>query len=194
MKKVMVLICLVAWVGGGVAWGDDYITATVEQVDILPQNYDGQAVLFGNVEFFRSINKFTGYFSDGRYGAMVKSDKLYSSMLEESYLNFFVPYNMAVAITNATLEEVAYNANILCNISQETSVKNGETYKTYWTCMITKLELIDETGAVTQTFTDEDTPAITNPVLEERARWDADGDNKLGLAEAIRALQAVTGE
>lgn len=34
---------------------------------------------------------------------------------------------------------------------------------------------------------------IDNAVAQERKRWDANGDNKIGLAEAIRSLQIVSG-
>ncbi|MCK9362160.1 MAG: hypothetical protein M0P74_00935 [Syntrophales bacterium] len=32
-----------------------------------------------------------------------------------------------------------------------------------------------------------------NGALQERARWDVNGDNKIGLEEAIRALQIISG-
>lgn len=35
--------------------------------------------------------------------------------------------------------------------------------------------------------------ALNNATQAERTRWDADGDNKIGMAEAIRALQVVSG-
>lgn len=35
--------------------------------------------------------------------------------------------------------------------------------------------------------------AGSSAILDERSRWDANGDNKIGLEEAIRALQIVSG-
>ncbi len=34
---------------------------------------------------------------------------------------------------------------------------------------------------------------LDQTILQERSRWDADGDNKIGLPEAIRALQIISG-
>lgn len=37
-------------------------------------------------------------------------------------------------------------------------------------------------------------PDCTEAVQAERAKWDADGDGKIGLAEAIQALKIAAGE
>lgn len=57
----------------------------------------------------------------------------------------------------------------------------------------------DVTLTVTDNFgaTGSDTMLLgaagSSAILDERSRWDANGDNKIGLEEAIRALQIVSG-
>lgn len=57
------------------------------------------------------------------------------------------------------------------------------------------LRLIEDQGLDVSEFVDVAAVEMDVPmaVMAERSRWDVDGDNKIGMAEAIHALQIMSG-
>mgnify|MGYP005848606179 CR=1 FL=1 len=173
---------------------EGYPNPTMEQVDLLPDNFDGLVLYFDKVNFFPNIREITS-FDQTIYGVSVnsKDGKYYSGSLDENEINFYVTENFATDIIYANLGDDIQNANLFCAVETKTT-SDGE--KTYWMCKIIKIEIRGDEGSISQVL--EETGSLPpNPleeaIAEERSKWDAVGDGKIGLPEAIRALQITAG-
>lgn len=193
MKKLIVLL---AFLSSGLAWGQDYPHYTIEQVDFAPQNYLGLTVFFSDDSFYSSLYKATK-FGDTRYGVAVDSigGSLYFSTFSNDHITFYAATGLAGNIINLQLPSGFYDSNLVC-IIEKAVITEYSGVNTYWLCKIIRIEMLDSSGNITRTLIDEAAPTA-NPLEEavkaERARWDANGDNKIGIEEAIRALQIVSG-
>lgn len=183
MKTLLILIFMVV-----PGYAQDIYT--FEQVDIMPSQFDGQSVVIGEgLQVHPNIEKLARDFEDGTHGVRVYSDKLYSGVLQDDYLNILAGPNLSYTIINSLSDKDDYfDAKITGNVAQITTIRDA----TYWTITLTKIELLDENGDSTEDLTDAEITPIENPVLTERARWDANGDNRIGIEEAIHALQIVS--
>ncbi len=174
---------------------EGYLNPTMEQVELLPENYEGLLLYFDKAYFNPEVadNKITS-FDKIIYGvsASSKDGKYYRSYLVEDTLNFYVNENFATDMIYATLPDTSCYANFYCFVEKLTT---SEGIKTYWMCKIIKIEIRGDDGYITQTLEETGTPP-PNPVGEavkaERLKWDVDGDGKNGLPEAIRSLQVTT--
>jgi hypothetical protein len=162
---------------------------TFEQVDIMPSQFEGQSVVIsGGLQVHPNIEKLSRDFEDGTHGVRVYSDKLYSGVLQDDYLNILAGPNLSYTIINSLSDYDDYfDARITGNVAQITTLRGD----TYWTFYITKIEMLDADGEPTEELTDAEITPIENPVLAERERWDAGNDNRIGLEEAVRALQII---
>ena len=173
-----------------------YPNPTLEQVDLLPENYTGLVVYFDRVKFFPDISKLKiTSFEQPIYGVTIGSQggKLYSGYLDEDEINFYVSEDFATDIIYADLGSDLLDANLICEIERKTTF-DGQ--KTYWMCEILCIEIRGEEAEIASVL--EETGILPpNPmeaaVAAERSRWDADGDGRIGLPEAIRALRVVGG-
>jgi len=175
---------------------EGYPNPTIEQVELLPDNFDGLVVYFDKVRFFPNISeREITSFDNTIYGVSVssKDGKYYSGSLDENDISFYVNEDFATDIIYADLGSDMLNANLFSTVETKTT-SDGE--KSYWMCKITKIEIRGEEGGISQIL--EETGTLPpNPVEEaiakERSVWDADGDGKIGLPEAIKALQVTAG-
>ncbi len=173
---------------------EGYLNPTIEEVELLPDNYDGLLLYFDKAKFYPAIadRKITS-FDNIIYGVDIysKAGKLYWR-LEEDSINFYVNESFATDIIYANLSKSSYDANLFCTLEKITA-SDGE--KAYWMCRIIKIEIRGDDGYITQTLK-ETGVAPPNPVAEaikeERLKWDVNGDGKNGLPEAIRSLQITT--
>ncbi|MCP4109210.1 MAG: hypothetical protein GY749_27410 [Desulfobacteraceae bacterium] len=169
---------------------EGYPNPTVEQVNILPDNFDGLTVYFDSAEFYSNIKKDISFdnvihITAGRS----KDGTYYSSSLKEDEINFYVSEAFATDIIFADLGGDSYDANLFCTIEKKTA-SDGE--KHYWMAKIIKVEIRGTEGQITQTLQETGT-LPPSPVAAERAKWDINMDNRIGLEEAIRALQITAG-
>jgi hypothetical protein len=171
-----------------------YPNPTVEQVDLLPENYTGLVVYFDRVKFFPDISsrKITS-FEQPIYGVTIGSPggKLYSGYLDEDEINFYVGEDFATDIIYADLGSDLLYANLICEVERKTTF-DGQ--KTYWMCEVLRIEIRGEEAEISSVL--EETGILPpNPIeaaiAAERSRWDADGDGRIGLPEAIRALRVA---
>jgi hypothetical protein len=196
MKKIVVFFLFVFW-ASSLAWGQDYPVYTAEQVAFDPESYLGMTVYFEYVTLFPALSKSTTFGDEkyrvsvnGRYGGS------YGSWGWDDEITFYLGRGIAGKIINAQLGDYYYKANFLCSIEKKSLLTSGAT-TIYWLARIAKIEILDSSKNIVASFTDDAEPAPANPIGDavraERARWDANGDNKIGLPEAIRALQIVSG-
>ncbi len=195
MMKKFSFIIVAMLLAVSVAWGEDYPNPTMEQVAFAPENWEGITVFFDGGIFYTSIAK-DEKFGDIRYSTTVlsKDSSVYTGGFSLSRITFYMTSGLATNIVNAGLPS-HNDANLLCIIEKEVIEEYGKEV-TYWLVKIIKIELLDKDDNITKTLID-DGATPTNPIEEavkaERAKWDANGDNKIGLEEAIRALQTVIG-
>lgn len=180
------------------AYGEDYPNPTMEQVDFAPENWEGMTVFFDGGAFNTGFND-EDKFGDIKYGTNVwsKDGEIYMATVFSSNndITFYMTKGLATNIVNAELPKYNDGANFLCIIEKEVIEEYGKE-NTYWMSKIIKIELLDDDGNITDTFID-DGATPTNPIEEavqaERAKWDVGLDGKIGLPEAIRALQVIAG-
>ncbi len=172
---------------------EGYPNPTMEQVDLLPDNFEGLTVFFDDTGFYSGITKDTSfdnviYITNGRS----KDGTYYSGYLDEDEINFYVSEEFATDIIYADLGKEYHDANMFCTIEKKTASDE----KTYLMAKIIKVELRGSEGNITKTLEETGTTPL-NPIEEavavERTKWDVNLDNKIGLPEAIRALQIVAG-
>jgi len=198
MKRV--ILCVSILLIGSLAWGQDYPNPTMEQVNFSPENYEGSTVFFDGATFQPDFKK-RSEFNDIIYTFYVKS-KNGDSYIELHYghknsgqINFYVTEGFAGELINAQIEPGNHNANLLCVVEKQNAIIWPYEEQTYWFCKVVRIELLDSEGNITKTYieTGESLPSpCEEAVKAERAKWDANGDNKIGLEEAIRALQVVS--
>ncbi|MGE0084116.1 MAG: hypothetical protein AB7S75_06810 [Desulfococcaceae bacterium] len=201
-KRVKRLIlCVSILLIGGLAWGQDYPNPTMEQVNFSPENYEGTTVYFDGATFqpdFRKVDEFNPVI----YTFYVKSKngdyyiELHYGHSNSGEINFYVTKGFAGELINAQIEPGNHKANLLCTVEKQNATIWPYEEQTYWLCKVIKIELLDSEGNITKTYVETGQP-LPSPCEEavktERARWDVNGDDKIGLEEAIRALQVVSG-
>ncbi len=118
----------------------------------------------------------------------------YSSVKDKEGLNFYVSEQFAGELINTQLQG-QYKANLLCTLEKLMGEYIDDEYYPCWMCKTIQIERIDKDGNITETYIETGSQP-TNPIEEaiqsERAKWDINMDNKIGLEEAIRALQVVS--
>ena len=198
MKKIVIFF-LFAFLSSGLAWGQEYPRYTIEKVNFAPELYFGLIVQFDETTLYPYSLTKDPRFSNPHYGLRIYSKglgSLYLEDFEDDDITFYAGYDLASNIVNEQFVEHYFKANLLCAIEKATVTYTDGTVKTLWMSKIIKISVIDNSGNVIRILTDQSTP-LTNPIADavtaERARWDANGDNKIGLEEAIRALQIVSG-
>lgn len=193
------------WAGGSTSAIKKYMTAqppegypnpTMEQVDLLPDNFAGLVLYFDKVKFFPNISeRQITSFDKTIYGVSVnsKDGKYYGGSLEEDEINFYVNEKFATDIIYANFGDDIQNANLFCAVEKK-NTSDGE--KTYWMCKILQIEIRGDEGSISQVLEETGTlppNPVEEAIAEERSKWDAAGDGKIGLPEAIRALQISAG-
>jgi len=197
MKKIAIIF-LVIFYFPGFAWGQDYLHYTIEQVSFTPESYLGLTVFFDGAQFQPSLYKETK-FGDVKYGIDVQSKGGFYYFDGFYYMNitFYVAPGFAAQIVNLQISSGYHKANLTCTIEKTTALYYDGTTKPYWLAKVLKIEMFDYAGNAANVMVDETAPQPIDPVGDaikaERARWDANGDNKIGIEEAIRALQIVSG-
>jgi len=203
MKRVLCLVS-VFWMAG-LVWGqDEFPKPTMEMVNFSPESYVGMTVVFENASFkpdFRKISEFENVL----YTFYVKSKNgdsyieiHYHSLKDSEEINFYVAEAFAGELINEQLEPGYHKANLTCIIERLTGTAYDDQSYPCWMCKVIKIEELDDEGNIIATYTETGSPLPESVceagILSERERWDADGDNKIGLAEAIRALQIAAGK
>jgi len=204
MNKIFILL-LSIFFAADLAWGQDYPTPKIEQVNINPDYYVGLIVRFNNVEIqpnpglFDAPSYLDGY-TTKIYDYWLWSENkvsLSSGPSMFSYdLDVYTFQPLATAIVNAGLTlDKYFKANITCKVEKATGKSFYARPESYYLCRILAIDITSATGNIISLTDGAALPA--NPIQEavnaERARWDANGDNKIGIEEAIRALQIVSG-
>ncbi|MFZ4439553.1 MAG: hypothetical protein ACOYOS_14080 [Syntrophales bacterium] len=202
MKKIIVLL---VFLFSCPAWGQVYPTIKIEQVNINPAYYVGLIVRFNNVE----IQPNPGLFDAPKYLDSYVN-KIYDYWLwSENKVSLSAGPNMygygvevytlqplAAAIVNADLAlDKYFKANITCQVEKAVGKSSYARPEPYYLCRTLAIDITGATGNIISLTDGVALPAdpIQTAILNERARWDADGDNKIGIAEAIRALQITSG-
>jgi hypothetical protein len=198
MKKNIIIIFL--FFCSGYIGAAEYPNVTMEQVNFSPATYEGMTLKFNNSWFNPSPAKETK-FGEPIYGVMIKSPNgtYYSSLFYGDQITFYLSNSLAAVVVNAGLSTSSYySANITCTVEKIAYLPyTWSVPQVYWLCRIVKIETLSVAGNIRDTFADGDMELPKYYTQQEfnveRARWDANGDNKIGLEEAIRALQIVSG-
>ena len=197
MKYAIIFTILLLFAFPASAFSQDYPRYTIEQVDFAPDLYRGMTIYFDGVKFDPALAKQT-ILGDDRYGLWItsKNGALYGKYISTDDITFYAAAGLAANIVNSQFAAGDYKSNIVASIEKATAPDYYGVIKTYWLAKIIRIEMLDSTGSITRVMIDEAAPT-TNPindaVLAERARWDANGDNRIGIEEAIRALQTISG-
>ena len=204
MKKLIVLAVsfFVFLASGSGTWGDEFPHPTMEMVNFAPESYEGMTVVFDNARFKPDFRKWPSQFDDILHTFFVTSENgdYYKELhygvgiLESSdEINFYVTEAFAGELIFAQLDSGYHKANLTCVVER----LMFENEYPGWMCRVIKIEELDNDGAVIGTYTETGQPLPDNPCEEgikaERERWDAGNDNKIGLPEAINALQIASG-
>ncbi|MCP4104339.1 MAG: hypothetical protein GY749_02205 [Desulfobacteraceae bacterium] len=196
MKKV--IVCIIVFMSA-ITWGQEYPNPTMEQVDINPEGYTGLTVKFMGAAFkpnptlFNAPDNFED-FDDKFYTYIIYSKGSVTFFVGPNpntfKLSFYSSQILASALVNSGLDlKTKYNANIICQIEKTTG--KSFVYKRdepYYLCRIYKIEQLDDEGTIVATYEDEGELPL-NPL----EKWDIGLDGKIGLEEAIRALQITAG-
>jgi len=146
---------------------------TYEQADIMPSQFDGQSITIdGGLRVHPNIEKQTYDFDDGTHGVKCYSDTVYSGYFTETKLNLLAGPNLSYTIVNSLSESDDYiDARITGNVEYHTTIRD----KTAYVLWITKIELLDAEGEVTQELTDAEIKAqwegLTGFWLPVRKAW-----------------------
>ncbi len=190
MKKFVLCVSIIFGFVS-LAWADP----TMEQVNVLPQNYEDFTVVFYNVEFKPDPTRkdFEAYF-DGYTGVVyclgsVRSEGGTFFTFPNPFdfdMNLYMSQSLAAKIIGDYTDIDNYhNANFTCIVEIATGKDTLERDESYCLPKIIKIEMLDSDGNVEATYTDDGT-LPTNP-------WDVDLNGKIGLEEAIYILQLVSG-
>jgi len=202
MNKIIILYLSIVF-AVGMAWGQDYQTPKIEQVNVNPDYYVGQTVRFNSLKIrpnpglFNAPSYLDGY-ANKIYGYNVWSEvSIYGGPnMFADYLAVYTLQPLAIAIVNSGLAlDQYFKANIICTVEKAAGKSSYVRSDPYYLCQILSVDITNETGMIISLNNGMPLPAdpIQNAIKVERARWDANGDNKIGIAEAIRALQTVSG-
>ncbi len=200
MKRL--LVCLSVILIANMGWADDeYPNPTMEQVNFSPENYEGATVFFDGATFQPDFSK-KDDFDNIIYTFYVKSKngdiyiEVHYAHKNSGEINFYVNETFAGELINAQFEPGNHKANLLCVVEKQNAEIWPYEEQTYWLCKVIKIELLDSEGNITETYV-ETGASLPSPCEEavkaERERWDVGNDNKIGLPEAIKALQITSG-
>ena len=182
---------------------DDFPNPTMEMVNFAPESYAGMTVVFDNASFkpdFRDQDEFNPIV----YTFYVKSKngdsyiEIHYGMVKDSEeINFYVTKAFAGELIFAQLDPGYHKANLTCLLEQLTGIYSLDDQEyPCWMCKVIKIEELDDEGNIIATYTETGAPLPENVceagITSERERWDADGDNRIGLAEVIRGLQILS--
>jgi hypothetical protein len=196
MKKI-ILIALFCLVTAGLAWAQDYPTPLMEQVNINPKVYVGLTVKFMEGELEPNPYSFDGYKTYFNYSERIFFYYVYSKDRNSFYvpypsdyeIAFYTSQSLASIIVGSGLDiNTMYKFNLICQVEMIIGLNYYSREEPYYLCRILGLELLDTLGNVVATYYDNGTLPVSP--LE---KWDIGLDGKIGLPEAIRALQVVAG-
>lgn len=204
MKKI-IIISLYIICAAALGHGQDYQTPKIEQVNINPDYYVGMVVQFKNVEikpnpelfdapsyFDAYINKIYGYWlwSENKITLFIGPNMF----IYDLSVYTFQPLAAAIVNSGLALDEY-FKANITCKVEKAAGKSSYARAEPYYLCRMLNIDITSATGDLISLNDGAALPTdpVQTAIVNERSRWDANGDNKIGIEEAIRALQVVSG-